>query len=266
MRPEERYPYAGKGSIKRFARLHQKKYRDREGCFLAEGLRTVTELLGHMPSGDALVALFVLGEELGAIPVAERYRKKLFLLEPEDMKRLAGTTTSQGVIGVFRVPPGSPVQGSEEGRSLVVALDDVQDPGNVGTIVRTAAWFGASSVISGRGTADIYNPKSVRSSAGSLYGIGHYSVDDLEEEIAQLQQKGYHVVTASLQGTDLRERSAWPQKAVLVIGNEANGVSPAISQMSDSMVMIPHGPGSPGVESLNAAIAAAILISRMSIA
>ena len=261
----QRYPYAAKGMIKRFARLHQKKYREREGCFLAEGLRTVSELLRQMPSVEALVALFVGADQLALIPFPERYREKLFLLEQEEMRRLAATTTSQGVIGVFRMGSEDRLSRADEGPSLVVALDDVQDPGNVGTIIRTAAWFGAAAVISGRGTADCYNPKSVRSSAGSLYGLELYSADDLGVELGRLQSLGFHIVTASLQGTDIRAFKVWPPRLVLVIGNEANGVSLPIQKISDSMVMIPHGPASPHVESLNAAVSAAILISRFSL-
>jgi len=259
------FPPAGQGMLKRMARLQRKKYRDQEGMFLGEGLRTVRELLLHLPGPDSLVALFLSPDAEVLLPGAEGYRGKVFSVKPADFQRLTETESSQGILGVFRQPRFAPVDDvpvTGAGR-MVVALDGVQDPGNVGTILRTAAWFGADALLSGPGTVDLYNPKTVRSSAGSLFSLPHYSVDSLENELERLQLKGYGVVCSSLEGRDFREFTDWPERKVLVVGNEANGISSGVLSLADRLVLIPHGRGRVRVESLNASVSAAVLLDRL---
>lgn len=269
------YQPASKGLIKRFAKLQQKKYRDREGLFLAEGLRTVRELLAHMPDESYLTALFVERSQLHNVPHKNRLREKLFLIDSEEGRRLSGTSTAQGFIGIFNQPrqiksedisqdgqPGT-VSFDSDNRSLVVALDDVQDPGNVGTIVRTAAWFGVSALLCGPGTADRYNPKVVRAGAGSIFCLDQKSVGDLREELEKMRRSGYMVCCSALDGTDYRDYDGWPEKVVLVIGNEASGVGKEIIRIADRHVSISHGGPEPGVESLNAAVSAGILLAQL---
>ena len=144
-------------------------------------------------------------------------------------------------------------------------LDEVQDPGNVGTILRTAVWFGADAIVCSSGTADRYNAKAVRSCAGSIYAINHYGVDRLDLELRRFQDQGFCIVGSSLEGKDFREFSSWPEKQVLVIGNEANGISEAVRAVADRLVRIPHGGTSVRVESLNASVSAAILMERLTL-
>lgn len=252
-----------KATLSRLAKLAQKKYRDREGLFLAEGLRTVRELLDRLPEPGMLEALVIDERIADDMDWLGPFRRKVWLADRDACTRLAQTTTSQGVYGVFRKQadggfrPGS-------ARSLIVALDDVQDPGNVGTIIRTAAWFGADAVICSEGTADPYNAKSVRSSAGSIYAVRHYPVKDLAGELVRLQREGFSVAAASLDGEDYRSFGEWPDRRVLVIGNEANGIGAPVLAMADRLVRIPHaGGGKPNVESLNASVSAAILMAGM---
>lgn len=254
-------PPLSKAMLTRFAKLDQKKYRDQEGMFLAEGLRTVRELLDHLPEPDLLVALIVDEGAHESMQWFSGFRGKLYRANREVCARLAQTATSQGVFGVFRKQPGGRFDSAD--RSLVVALDDVQDPGNVGTIIRTAAWFGADTVICGEGTADPYNAKAVRSSAGSIYSVRHYPVKELATELERLQGDGYLVAAASLDGQDYRSFSDWPERRVLVIGNEANGIGQAVLDLADRLVMIPHAGERPNVESLNASVSAAILLARL---
>ncbi|ARM31510.1 RNA methyltransferase [Prosthecochloris sp. HL-130-GSB] len=255
------YSPAGRGMIRRYARLHRKKFRDRERCFLAEGLRTVNELLSSMPSDDMLVALFVVPGLAAELAHAERYRDRVCLVTADEGRQLAGTSTAQGVTAVFRYADEFPGPTPVAARSLVIALDAVQDPGNAGTILRTAAWFGASALLSGKGSVDLYNPKCVRSSAGSLYAVSHRAVLCLSDALQELKQDGYHVVTASLDGASICDIDVWPERVVLVIGNEANGVSSGVEEIADMRVRIPHAPGHQAVESLNAAVSAGILMS-----
>ncbi|HCD36686.1 MAG TPA: RNA methyltransferase [Chlorobium sp.] len=251
--------------LKRMFRLQRKKYRDQEEMFLGEGLRTVRELLLHLPGPDSLVALFLSPDAEALLPEAEAYRGKVFSVDSADFLRLTGTESPQGVVGAFRQPRFSPVDElpvTGEGR-MVVALDGVQDPGNAGTILRTAAWFGADALLSGPGTVDLYNPKTVRSSAGSLFSLPHYSVDSLTDELERLKQNGYGVLCSSLEGRDFREFTDWPERKVLVVGNEANGISSGVLSLADRLVLIPHGRGGVRVESLNASVSAAVLLDRL---
>lgn len=259
-------PTASKAQVSRCRKLLMKKYRDREGLFIAEGLRTVEELLRQMPSIGYLETLLV--EPAIADGLIARFptlKDRAFLLPPGDLSSLSSTKTSQGVIGVFRKPAGPWVPGSGNGRSLVVALDDIQDPGNAGTILRTAAWFGAEGVLCSKGTADMFNPKAVRSSAGSIYSTGILNCQDLGGQLRLLQKKGYQVISASLGGTDIRAVSSWPDQLVLVIGNEANGVSPEVEALSNSLLVIPRLSHDERVESLNAAVSAAVFLTRITL-
>ena len=255
-----------KARLRHFVKLHQKKYRDSEGLFLAEGLRTVRELCLHLPDEDMLVALLIKDGEAESACIAEPYGGKVFVVTEKECAQLAATSTSQGVFGVFRQqPPERYESEGKPGQSLIIALDDVQDPGNVGTILRTAVWFGADAMICSAGTVDRYNPKVVRSCAGSLFTLRHYGVEQLHKELHRLQTIGYSLVCSSLDGKDFRHLAPWPNKIVLVIGNEANGISEAITARADFLVRIPHCGEKTGVESLNASVSAAILLERLTL-
>ena len=266
MKPPEMPPLS-KAKFRHFVKLHQKKFRDQEGLFLAEGLRTVRELCMNLPNEEMLVALLVRESDAMAAGFAQSRKEKLFSLSDRECAELAQTSTSQGVFGVFRKQrEGDPEAGEgKPGRSFMVALDDVQDPGNVGTILRTAVWFGADSLICSVGTADRYNAKAVRSCAGSIYAVRHYGVERLDLELQRLKEQGYSIVAASLEGKDFRAFDSWPEKLVLVIGNEANGVSEGARALADRLVRIPHGGKMARVESLNAAVSAAILMDRLAL-
>ena len=263
-------PALSKARLKHYVKLHQKKFRDSEGLFLAEGLRTVRELSLNIPDEEMLVALlFRDGEADGkdGKRFLRTHKGKVFSISDRECSQLSGTSTPQGIFGVFRqlsqTATAAESGGGKPVKSFIVALDDVQDPGNVGTILRTAVWFGAEAMICSSGTADRYNSKAVRACAGSIYGTRHYGVEHLDIELLKLQKLGYSIVSASLDGKDFREFSSWPEKQVLVIGNEANGVSEAVTALADRLVRIPHSGRNTGVESLNASVSAAILMERM---
>lgn len=260
-------PVLSKARLKRYLKLHQKKCRDTEGLFLAEGLRTVRELCMSMPSAELLEALLIREGSVHDLGFAGKWKERICSMTESDFSRLAGTSTSQGIIGVFRKPDEEPAErhgaGKEKTASFIIAFDDLQDPGNAGTIMRTAAWFGCDALICSGGSADPYNAKSVRSSAGSIFSLNLSLTANLHEELERLAEEGFAIVAASLGGRDFREFDSWPAKLVLVIGNEANGVSGPVQQLAHRLVRIPHKGSVPRVESLNASVAAAILIERI---
>ncbi|UWX57295.1 RNA methyltransferase [Chlorobaculum sp. MV4-Y] len=258
----EPFPPLSKAMLGRLARLGQKKHRDSESLFLAEGLRTVSELLQSLPDPAMLHAL-VLDENAAAqLDGLRRFAGKVWLAGTDDFRRLAQTTSPQGVCAAFRKPQGGEYRPASA-RSFVVALDDVQDPGNVGTIIRTAAWFGAEAVICGRGTADPFNAKSVRSSAGSIFALGIDTTPDLAKTLRRLQTDGFTVAASALNGQDYRSFAVWPDRRILVIGNEANGISTEVLALANRRLLIPHAGAHPAVESLNASVSAGILMATI---
>src|SRR5207237_76763 len=141
---------------------------------------------------------------------------------------------------------------------IVLALDAVQDPGNVGTIVRTAAWFGVRSLLLGVGTADVYAPKVIRSTQGAIFSVSMESLVDLVGRLKVLQNEGWKVI-ATVLDTGAHSIYEWRQdgKAILLLGSEAHGISPELIALSEECVMIPrYGEG----ESLNVATSAAIVL------
>jgi TrmH family RNA methyltransferase len=256
------FPPLSRAMVSRLARLAQKKHRDSEGLFLAEGMRTVTELLESLPDPVMLHLLVIDERAAEQFDGLERFAGKVWLAGADDFRRLAQTTSPQGVCAAFRKPERGEFHPASV-RSFVVALDDVQDPGNVGTIIRTAAWFGAEAVICGPGTADPFNAKSVRSSAGSIFSLRIDTTPDLGKTLRRLQGEGFTVAVASLDGQDYRDLPEWPARRVLVIGNEANGVSREVISLSNRRILIPHAGNYRGVESLNAAVSAGILMAEI---
>jgi TrmH family RNA methyltransferase len=256
------FPPLSKAMLGRLTRLGQKKHRDSEGLFLAEGLRTVTELLQSLPDPAMLHSLVLDEKAAEQFEGLERFRGKVWLAGADDFRRLAQTTSPQGVCAAFRKPEGGEFRPASA-RSFIVALDDVQDPGNVGTIIRTAAWFGAEAVICGRGTADPFNAKAIRSSAGSIFALAIDATPDLAKTLRRLQSDGFTVAAASLDGQDYRDAPEWPARRALVIGNEANGISAEILALANRRLLIPHAGARPAVESLNASVSAGILMAGM---
>ncbi len=259
----ETYPPLSKAMLGRLAKLARKKYRDSEGLFLAEGLRTVTELLDSLPDPEMLHALVLDEAAASQISGLKRFAGKVWLGGPEELKRLAQTTSPQGVVAAFRKPDAGEFSPAE--RSFVVALDDVQDPGNVGTIIRTAAWFGAEAIICGPGTADPWNAKTVRSTAGSIFALRIIDAPDLAEPLKRLQADGFTVCAAALDGQDYRSFGHWPDRRTLVIGNEANGISAEVLALADRRLLIPHAGAKPAVESLTASVSAGILMAEIAL-
>lgn len=256
------FPPLSKAMLGRLAKLSRKRYRDSEGLFLAEGLRTVRELLDSLPDPSMLHALVL--DEAAAVSFEglKRFAGKVWLADSDAFARLAQTATPQGVCAVFRKPEAGEFRPAST-RSFAVALDDVQDPGNVGTIIRTAAWFGAEAVICGPGTADPWSAKTVRSTAGSIFALRIVEVPDLCNELQRLQGMGFIAFAAALDGRNYRVVTEWPDRRLLVIGNEANGISPAVLNLANRRLLIPHAGKRPAVESLNASVSAGILMAEM---
>ena len=151
------------------------------------------------------------------------------------------------------------------GDGILVALDGVQDPGNLGTIIRTCDWFGIHHIICSRETADCYNPKVVQATMGALARVKVHYVDNLTSVLRKYQEMGYPIYGTLLDGKNMYEPMAIPnkEKGIIVMGNEGNGISPAVRDMVTHPLLIPSYPANtPTSESLNVSIATAIVLAE----
>lgn len=244
--------------------MTRKQERAAAGMFFVEGWRWLEEALA-LPTPPEWV---VFTPEAGRTPaekaLLERARataRESAEVTPEQLARLTANVTAPGVAALVRwiartgddftrLVPAT-------GATLAVALDAVADPGNAGTIVRTADWFGAQAVVFGPGAVDPTNPKTVRATMGSLFHLPVVETASLVAIIAQARAGGLAAIGAALDGEEL-PAFAWPERVLLVLGNEANGIGPEVAAALDRRVRIPNYGKA---ESLNAAVAAAVLMA-----
>lgn len=227
------------------------KERKQQGLFVIEGIRMFKEIPVEYLDKVFVTELFY-----------EKNRELFKLREPDDFvadsvfEKLSETQTPQGVLATVKMRQYSfeDVLGGTE-NPLLLVLENLQDPGNLGTILRTAEGAGASGIIMSKDTVDIYNPKVVRSTMGALFRMPFYYADDIFEAVKELKNRGVKVYAAHLQGEGFYEKDYRPGTAFLV-GNEGNGLTDRITEMADEKIRIPM---MGQVESLNAAIAATLM-------
>ncbi|TVQ67819.1 MAG: RNA methyltransferase [Balneolaceae bacterium] len=240
--------------LKEWRKLRMGKYRKRNRLFIAEGVRTVEQILMN----GAVRPAAVLRREGHPDPLSFESDIPLFEVSAEEFNSLCDTETPQGVLAVCEVPEPAGTDILIRTQGIILALDAVQDPGNLGTIIRTATWFGAGAILFGRGCADPFHPKVVRSTAGAT-GALPYLHGDLTELLPLFEESGRNVILLDAGENSLNLKEAVPvQNPVLVIGNEANGIDPKLFSGERTAVHIP-GAGSMA-ESLNASVASAIAL------
>lgn len=229
---------------------------------VVEGRRSVESAV----LAGARVRELVVSEEMLRDPEVTVLAKSVdvvLVASVKDLERVSDVKTSQGVLAV--VSTRWVALESLRGVERVVVLDGVQDPGNVGTIIRTAAWFGIDGVLSGPGVADCYGPKVLRASMGGVWDLQLARSDDLESDLRELSLSGFDLFAAHLDGEPV---DAWrpERRAALILGSEAHGPSSEVLSLGTGRVRIP-GRRSDGVtESLNVAVAAGILMFRWTLA
>ncbi|KOS07730.1 RNA methyltransferase [Flavobacterium akiainvivens] len=234
-----------KNQIKLITGLQQKKYRKQHKLFFAEGIKVVQELL---TSNFELQHLYTTKDVFGGIDAA----KITHITEPE-LKKISALTTPQTCLALFEMPDEKPVATT----GLIVALDDVRDPGNLGTIIRLCDWFGISQLVCSVECVDVYNPKVVQATMGSVSRV-NVVYTDLQDYLAQ--------TTLPVFGTFMDGENIYakilPQNGIVVMGNEANGISAEIEALCTQRIAIPRFGDLQATESLNVATAAAITLSE----
>lgn len=246
-----------KAQIKLFRSLRQKKFRDENRLFLAEGRKCVEALFARFRRG------FVVVKEDA---VLENIPQGILLLEAsgKEMEQLSQLQTSPDVLAVFAVPDGqmSVEQCLMLAKSgLVLVLDEVQDPGNLGTIVRTADWFGVRHIVCSPATADVFNGKVVQATMGSLARVEvHYA--DLDRFLSAAQEASLPVYGTLLDGENIYSCSL-SSFGIVMMGNEGKGISASLRRYITAPLFIPSFPsGQPTAESLNVAVATAVVLAE----
>lgn len=239
-----------KSKIKLIKSLEKKKSRVETGCFLAEGNKLVDDLLGSFTC-EYLLAEKNWLESHEKIEVGE-----IIEAGHEEIRQASLLKNPQEVLAVFKIP-SYPLDPNRIKSELTLALDDVQDPGNLGTIVRLSDWFGIQNIICSKGTADLYNPKTVQATMGAIGRVKvHYT--DLPVFFKRISGSGLPVYGTFLHGNNIYEENLSPN-GIVVMGNEGNGISPEVEKYIKKRLFIPAFPqGKNEMESLNVAIAAAI--------
>jgi TrmH family RNA methyltransferase len=234
--------------ISRLRKLKQRKYRWLEKQFLLEGERGCRQVLEFTPDGLEYV---VLREDVANAPPAHC---PVFTISTEGMRDLTETETPPAWLGLCRMPaPAVPAKA----KGAVVVCDAIQDPGNLGTILRTASWFGCNTVLLGKGTADPYQPKVVRATAGGIMTLQIAEVD-LPSGLDPWLVAGYTPLVLDASPDALTAGDAQlPSKTLFIAGNEGNGLSSAVLSSSWNRFAIP---GAGSLESLNVAVATSIAL------
>ncbi|MCD8301488.1 MAG: RNA methyltransferase [Prevotellaceae bacterium] len=243
-----------KRQLKTIKSLDSRKGRLQEGLFVAEGPKLVDELLSSFSLRYVAASEEWLQAAASRIPpqaICETVTK-------EELARISLLRHPQDVVALFEIPHWSVSLADVARRELTIALDDVQDPGNLGTIVRLADWFGICHVFCSHDTADIYNPKAVQATMGALARVRvHYT--DLAADLGTFSGPVYGTF---LHGENLYE-ARLSTTGVIVMGNEGNGISSQLSSLAISRLTIPPYPrGRSSVESLNVAVATAIVCAE----
>ncbi|MCM1519239.1 MAG: RNA methyltransferase [Lachnoclostridium sp.] len=240
---------------KSIASLDSARHRRDEGLFKVEGLKMVSDTIGRFPLRYLMVAKSAVSEvvsRLGAT-VADR----IIPCTRQDLERMSSLTTPREVIAVYELPGSEAIPTIIPDR-LYLALDDIRDPGNMGTIIRTALWMGVTDILCSRECVDLYNPKVLQSTMGAVARV-NVSYCDLPEVLSALP--GMEVYGTFLDGDNIYKSPLTPG-GVIVVGNEGHGISPAVEACVTRRLTIPaFGPGYPG-ESLNAAMATGIVMSE----
>jgi RNA methyltransferase, TrmH family len=244
-----------KSQLKYIQTLGHKKFRDANGVFVAEGPKIVGELLRS--KNVRLIQCFALA---GWLQANDRFLSKeeseIIEISEQELERISFHSSPNQVVAVFTKPVFH--NGSLNG-GITLLLDAIQDPGNLGTIIRTADWFNVKQIICSRDTVDIFNPKVVQSAMGSIV-----RVEVIHGELTAFlrNRPAIPVYAASLDGSDLQVKIN-TREAILLLGNESKGLTEELKLLATKKIRVP---GKGGAESLNVAVACGILLSMIEVA
>ncbi len=232
-----------KNQIKFITKLGQKKYRLQERLFVVEGIKMIKELLASPLELYQLYTTTSLNSDA----------KNEVLISEKELKSISFLKTPNTALAIFKMPEDQPLASN----GLIVALDDVRDPGNLGTIIRLCDWFGVKDLVCSQQTVDCYNPKVLQATMGSITRV-NISYVDLN---VFLKEATLPIYGAFMDGTTVYEATL-PEQGILIMGNEANGISSSLETVINKRISIPRFGPVKATESLNVATATAVLLSE----
>ena len=232
--------------IKNIKKLKEKKYR--LDSYIVEGIKMVKEAINE----NQEIALIAIREDFKID--FDTKKIKTVTISNKIFNDISDVKTPQGILAVIKKNQNNQIETNSD---YILALDSLQDPGNMGTIIRTADSANINQIIINKTTVDPYSPKVIRSTMGAIYRTNIIEVEDLKTTLREMKSKGFQIITTDLKATQSIYDINYNNKTVVVIGNEANGVSQEILQTADKKVIIPM---LGKTESLNASIAASIMI------
>ncbi|MCX7862710.1 MAG: RNA methyltransferase [Bacteroidales bacterium] len=237
-----------KSQIKLIRSLEHKKYRNETGLFIAEGTKVVLEFLKNNWYPYAIICSEAWAKEHSNVinPI---------ICDNAIIDKISFLKTPPEVVGVFYQKKDTAFTKSIDD-SLILALDEIQDAGNVGTILRIALWFGIDAVILGKGCADIYNPKVIQASMGAVSRLNFLQIDLIE--FLKAQQHRTTIYGTFLEGENIHQAKLTP-KGIIVLGNEGKGIAAEIETYVQRKIFIPHFTPEKPIDSINVAMAAAII-------
>jgi len=249
-------------TIKHLKKLDQKKYRNQFGEFMVEGIKGVTEAL---ESEAEVVLIIIEGSKRDETEFAEIIKKtegadvQIEFAGRNEVDKIKTTEKFPGVMAVIEVEDFELEDLIND--STIICLDRINDPGNLGTIIRTADWFGIKNILLSEGSADVYNSKTVRATMGSIFHVNIFASKDLEKSLKNLKkEEGYKAYAMVMDGSDLNKAKLSQKKTIYILGSESHGVDPKLEKLAEKSYTIP---GSGQAESLNVAMAAGILMSKL---
>lgn len=240
-----------KSQISLVKSLHQKKYRKEHQLFIVEGFKAISEFL----SSDFKINSIFYTPDFSAKMANLSNKQKVYEVSINELQKISALQTPQGILAVVETPKNKLIQPTDI-NEIVLVLDGVQDPGNLGTIIRTADWFGFNQIICSEDCVEVYNPKVVQATMGSLTRV-KVSYQPLSEILSQSELPKYGTL---LKGENIFN-TEWQTKGFLILGSEGKGISEEVLELITHPITIPGGKHT---ESLNVAIAGAVCCAEMS--
>ncbi|RBQ02231.1 TrmH family RNA methyltransferase [Pedobacter miscanthi] len=240
-----------KSQISFIKSLHQKKYRKEHGLFIVEGIKSIKEFIN---SSYHIHTIFYNSEQYNLLPKLPA-NINLFEVKNAELDKISTLQTPQGFLALVHIPKNKQLDQKELKNQFTLVLDGVQDPGNMGTIIRTADWFGFKNIICSLDSVEVFNPKTVQATMGSLARVNIFETD----LPAFLTDNKLPVFGALLDGESIY-KTQWGNEGLVILGNEGKGISPEVIKKINKPVTIPR---IGEAESLNVAVSAAIFCAEL---
>lgn len=248
-----------KNDLKYYSSLLVKKFRQQENKFIVEGIKIVEEGINSNHNCEVVFVTPAFAEDsTDFLNLIRKKTNNILEVKSSDFQRLSDTKSPQGIAAVFEkhIPKKKITEIKDK---YLVLIDNVSDPGNLGTIIRTCDWFGFYNILLTNKTVEYLNPKVVRASMGSIFHINIYDSVS-ENDLINLKNSGYNVVSSDIKGKNINNYRS-DKKSIITFSNEASGPSDVIKNLTDEKITIP---GKGRAESLNVSSAAAIILSKFS--